>query len=333
MTYYQHLSKDERLIIHTLKVQGVNYSLIAKQLKRNPSTILRELRRNSNSFARRAKEEGVLVGLDAKPRKNAVFYNPYDNKGEGYNYSTADSITKARRISINNSRVKIKSKSKLEAYILNKLETNWSPQQISGRMKLKGLKSSTKEEKQELKKLECFVSYETIYKYIYSQAKDKKEILTKNLIYFKNNRRRKKGTIARCKARQEENKKRIDVRPAIVETRSRLGDWEGDTIVGGEKSIHILTHVDRKSGYLIADKLEQATAELTLITTVNSLRELTRDKLNTITYDNGVQFTKHESLEKQLNIEVYFAFPYHSWERGTNENTNGLLRQYYPKKI
>jgi transposase, IS30 family len=101
--------------------------------------------------------------------------------------------------------------------------------------------------------------------------------------------------------------------------------------VGGEKSIHILTHVYRKSGYLIADKLEQATAAQTQLKTLARFRLLPGDKKHTLTYDNGVQFSLHQGTEQKSGIPIFFAYPYHSWERGTNENTNGLLRQYYPK--
>jgi transposase, IS30 family len=142
--------------------------------------------------------------------------------------------------------------------------------------------------------------------------------------------RRKYGTKIREKLR-ESFKKRIDTRPEIVNSRSRIGDFEGDTIVGLEKTIHILTHVDRKSRFLLASRV-QATAQDVHHKTIQCLGKLPKNKLQSITYDNGVQFSKHEYTEQKLNIPIYFAFPYHSWERGTNENTNGLLRQYYPKK-
>jgi len=127
-------------------------------------------------------------------------------------------------------------------------------------------------------------------------------------------------------------KKRIDTRPKIVESRERIGDWEGDTIVGGEKTIHILTHVERRSGMLFADKLERATAELTREKTIARFGKITKDKKHTITYDNGSTFAEYEMTEKETEMDIYFAYPYHSWERGTNENTNGLLRQFFPKK-
>ena len=114
--------------------------------------------------------------------------------------------------------------------------------------------------------------------------------------------------------------------------RARIGDWEGDTIIGKERTIHILTHVDRKSGLLLADKLDRGTAEITKNKTIQSFKRIPKNKKHTITYDNGVTFSDYEMTEKKTGIEIFFANPYHSWERGTNENTNGLLRQFFPKK-
>jgi transposase, IS30 family len=190
--------------------------------------------------------------------------------------------------------------------------------------------------------LEHQVSHETIYKWLYDLAKNKddpnyktdlelKNQLTLTLRYNKGKYRRRHGTRQRQKEYEAMKKNRIDTRPQEVETRQRIGDWEGDTIVGGEKSIHILTHVDRRSGYLMADKLEQATALETQLKTLARFRLLPSEKKHSLTYDNGVQFSLHQGTEQKSGIPIFFAYPYHSWERGTNENTNGLLRQYYPK--
>ena len=117
-----------------------------------------------------------------------------------------------------------------------------------------------------------------------------------------------------------------------------MGDFEGDTIVGAEKTIHILTHVDRKSGYLLADKAEIATKSEIQKLTLKTFKKIPKSKINSLIYDNGTQFESNLDTEQKLKqifgkeIPIYFAYPYHSWERGTNENTNGLIRQYYPKK-
>ena len=135
----------------------------------------------------------------------------------------------------------------------------------------------------------------------------------------------------REKYREEAKKRRIDTRPEIVEKRSRIGDWEGDTIRGGDKKSAVLTHVDRKSGYLIANRLERALAEKVRTITSAEFSKLSKKKLYTSTYDNGSEFSEHETTEMWLKTAIYFAYPYHSWERGTNENTNGWLRQFFPK--
>ena len=119
-------------------------------------------------------------------------------------------------------------------------------------------------------------------------------------------------------------KRCINERPNIVERRKRIGDWEGDTIVGGERTTAILTHVDRMSGYLLADKLEKTYAEYVRKITVKRFNSIPLHYRLTVIYDNGYSFAEHSITERETNITVYFAHPYHSWERGTNENGNGL---------
>lgn len=196
-----------------------------------------------------------------------------------------------------------------------KIRKYWSPEQIAGRLKKENKKKTV-------------VCHETIYTYIYTQKRELIPFLRQG---HKRRYRRRYGTKIREKRREELKKKRIDTRPAIIEKRKRSGDWEGDTIVGKEKTIHILTHVDRKSGLLCIDKLEQATASLTRRVTTSRFKRLPKKKRLTITYDNGTTFAEYEALERDLKIDIYFAYPYHSWERGTNENTNGLIRQFFPK--
>ena len=212
----------------------------------------------------------------------------------------------------NKARVKIEVDSEISELIYTRLKEDWSPEQISGRFRKD--------------KVAC-ISYQTIYNYIYLNQRS--WIRHLRILGIKGKYRRKYGTKIREKLREVTKKKRIDIRPEIINI--RLGDFEGDTIVGLEKTIHILTHVDRQSGYLIADKVE-ATSQSVHNQTLISLKALPKNKLQSITYDNGTQFSKHEYTEQKLGIPIFFAFPYHSWERGTNENTNGLLRKYYPKK-
>jgi len=144
--------------------------------------------------------------------------------------------------------------------------------------------------------------------------------------------RRRYGTKIREKQREEAKKQRIDARPEIIEKRCRLGDWEGDTVVGKRGSGSLITNVDRMSGYLIMDYVSKATAEAIKEKSVARFRNLPKRKKHSITYDNGTEFSDYELIERETKMNVYFAYPYHSWERGTNENTNGLIRQFFPKK-
>ncbi|MFH0830596.1 MAG: IS30 family transposase [Parcubacteria group bacterium] len=169
----------------------------------------------------------------------------------------------------------------------------------------------------------------TIYRYLNERAPHLKHYLRS----AKGKYRRRRGTKIREKAREQAKKRRIDERPAVVERRGRLGDWEGDTMLGRDKRVRIVTLVDRRSGYLIAFLLPRLNAQLLTRLALERLRRVPRKKRKTLTLDNGTEFSDHERLEKKSGMTIYFAYPYHSWERGTNENTNGLLRQYFPKSF
>ena len=122
----------------------------------------------------------------------------------------------------------------------------------------------------------------------------------------------------------------IEKRPAIVDSRSRIGDWEGDTVIGKDHKSVIYTLVDRKSLYTVIVKLNGKNATELADKTIKALKPLS-SKIHTITYDNGLEFAEHERQAKALDADIYFAHQYSSWERGINENTNGLIRQYFPK--
>ena len=123
----------------------------------------------------------------------------------------------------------------------------------------------------------------------------------------------------------------IEQRPAIVDQRIRIGDWEADTIVGKDQKSALLTLVDRKTRYVIIKKLNNFKAEDTAKAIIRALKSA-KHQVHTITMDNGKEFYRHTKVAKALKAETYFCRPYHSWEKGSNENTNGLIRQYFPKK-
>ncbi len=120
-------------------------------------------------------------------------------------------------------------------------------------------------------------------------------------------------------------------RPEAVDNRKRFGDWEGDTVEGAKGSGGIASHVERKSRYLIATKLPDKTAETMTIASAKAFRRVPRIMRKTLTVDNGKEFSYFKQLEKKTGFSIYFADPYSAWQRGSNENTNGLIRQYFPK--
>ena len=257
-----------------------------------------------------------LLGKSPSAISQELFRNKSNNK-TGYDAGLAKKKTKERRINANQRFRKIENNVWLRYYIIRKIKKYWSPEQINGRLKRKWPDDESRH-----------ISKDSIYEFVYEKRKD----LVKCLRCQKGKYRRRYGTKIRIKEREKQKKKRIDQRPKAVEKKERVGDWEGDTIVGKERKIHILTHVDRKSGLLLADKLERATAELTKQKTIDRFDKIPNKKKHTITYDNGTTFAEYEMTERKTGLDIYFAWPYHSWERGCNENANGLLRQFFPKK-
>ena len=192
------------------------------------------------------------------------------------------------------------------------LRQDWSPEQIAGYLKL--YKQPT-------------VSHERIYLYVYAD-KRRGGTLHRHLRSQKKQRKRYSGYLRRG---QIPNRTSIDKRPKIVTNKGRFGDWEADTIIGARHKGGILSVVERKSKLVRLRKLQSKAAAEMRYTSVELLGPLAA-KVHTITVDNGKEFCEHEQIAKQLQARIYFAHPYASWERGLNENTNGLVRQYFPKK-
>lgn len=173
------------------------------------------------------------------------------------------------------------------------------------------------------------ISHETIYQYILKD-KAKGGTLYRHLRHCHNRRKKRYGSHDR--RGQIKGRVSIDERPAIVETKERIGDWEIDTIIGREHKGALLTLVERKSKFTLIRRLAKKQAHLVAEAAIDLLDPY-EGKVVTITCDNGQEFAHHDSLKEQLHTEVYFAHPYHAWERGLNENTNGLIRQYFPKGL
>lgn len=172
------------------------------------------------------------------------------------------------------------------------------------------------------------MSHETVYKKIYAD-RDAGGHLIKYLRGQKPYRKRyasgqeRRGVI--------KNRVSIDERPAIVNQKTRIGDWEGDTVIGKDHQGVFVTLVDRCSRFTAACQLETRKADLVSLA-IQRMLGSHPEKCKTITFDNGKEFSDHEAIGLALGASIYFAHPYHSWERGVNENTNGLIRQYFPKK-
>lgn len=197
--------------------------------------------------------------------------------------------------------------------VVHLLELRWSPEQIHGYLKRKGFRTP---------------SHETIYRYIW-RDKASGGLLWKHL--RQSSKKRRKRYAAYDSRGRLAQKRSINERPSDIETRLTHGHWEIDTVHGRGSNACILTLVERKTGYLEIGKLKnKSTAELNrrLLKIIRKAPEL----YQSITADNGTEFHQYQQVEKRIkHLKFYFAKPYHSWERGSNENTNGLIRQYLPK--
>ena len=271
---YTQLTREQRYQIKALLDTDHNQQEIANVLGVHKSSIQRELKRNKGK--------------------------------RGYRPKQAHEKALARRKGKSQARISAET----WALVEKELRKDWSPEQISGRLKMSKI----------------FVSHERIYQYVYA---DKRVggTLWKHLRRPKRYRKRAGGRDRRGKIA---NRRSIDERPAIVDERSRIGDWEADLIVAKNRQGVALTLTERKSRFTLLRTFSSKHAD----PITQGIKELLKwdVRLKTITFDNGKEFAGHQEIATTLNIDCYFAHPYSSWERGTNENTNGLIRQYLPKE-
>jgi len=169
--------------------------------------------------------------------------------------------------------------------------------------------------------------HETVYQLIYQDQADAGDLYQHLRVASKPYRKRYGHYERRGRIKDRVS---IDDRPAVVDRRNRIGDWEGDTIIGKGRQSALLTLVERKSLYTIIARLSGKRADLLAKVAVQAMSAL-RNRVKTLTLDNGLEFADHKTIAEELEADIYFAHPYASWERGTNENTNGLIRQYFPK--
>ena len=273
--HFTHLTQEERYQIYAYKKVGYGNKYIAEELNRHVSTIKREVSRNSGQKGYRPQQAHRLAQErhQLKPKE-------------------------------------IKMTEEMQAHIRERLEQQWSPEQIQGRLQAEN---------------ESSVCPKTIYDFI---AQDKAEggDLHKNLRH-KRYRKRTGKPDARGQIR---NRISIEERPDIVDQKQRIGDWEADTVIGKGHQGVLVTLSERYSKLnLIAHVASKHASVVTQA--MMALLEPYQADLKTITFDNGKEFAFHEQLKDKFGVETYFAHPYHSWERGLNENHNGLIRQYLPK--
>jgi IS30 family transposase len=234
------------------------------------------------------------------------------NSGKrGYRYKQAQAHATASRFGASGQPRKMTPA--LIRFIEKRLrQDQWSPEQISGRLKQqKGVS----------------VSALRIYQHIWNDRKSSGNLYLQLRHAGKKYNRRMGKTSGRGLIPDRVD---IDQRPAIVDRKSRIGDWEADTIIGAKQKGVIMSHVERKSKYTKLAKLPDKSSNSVVKACARVLTPLA-DRIKTITYDNGKEFAAHKKIAQSLHSLSFFAKPYHSWERGLNEHTNGLVRQYFPK--
>lgn len=232
------------------------------------------------------------------------------NRGlKGYRPAQAHRLTQARRQSAYKHR---KLTEEVKDWIIRLLRQDLSPEQVVCYLR---------------RHRSVSLHHETIYQLIYEDRSEGGDLYRHLRIVSKPYRKRygyydRRGRI--------KDRVSIEQRPSIVEQKSRVGDWEGDTMIGKNRSSALLTLVERKTLYTVIIKLQGKQADQLAHNFIHTMRPL-RSYLKTLTLDNGLEFSEHQRIAEQLELDIYFAHPYCSWERGINENINGLIRQYLPK--
>ena len=305
---YCHLSLGERTTIEKMGSEGLSMRQIANQLGRSPSTISREVRRGLFS--------ADAVGTAYKPYKD-----PRLRSASSVNDPVYVAVWAQHRADKRGTRshqpVKMGS-DRLVAYVCDGLRKGWSPQLIAGRAR----------QVDHVGDPEMSICMETIYAWIYSPTQAHRQL--QDLLVRAHRKRRKRSG---RKVRRSAPKGRVPIseRPAEANDRSQFGHWEGDTIIGATKTA-IRSEVERKTRYLMARRVTGMTSKAALAAQLAMFKRLPKAARRSTTCDNGPEHALHAKLKQKLDMATYFARPYHSWERGTNERTNGMIRRYLPKR-
>lgn len=289
---YKHLSIEEREQIQQGLWQKKSLQQIAKELGRQPSSISREIERN-------------------RPPERFL-YTPR---------LSHERALKKRKSRGRQDRLKNDA---IREYVISHLKIRWSPEQIANRIK-EDIPGEN-------------ISHEAIYQYIYYQIHRNGWGLLRPgcqdlRIYLRRRKKRRthKGT-RRCQRIFKPRGTSINERPVVVSERARIGDWEGDTVESSDHKPGVNTLVERKTGLVLITKLKDKTSRATTEAVGCRMSALPERVKYSLTMDNGPENQNWQAMEEKTGLRTFFANAYHSWERGTNENTNGLIRDYFPKK-
>ncbi|WP_407478118.1 IS30 family transposase [Elizabethkingia anophelis] len=273
------------------------------QLTIGQRTIISFLIKKNKSQSYIAKELGVHPSTVCRELKRNK-----TSKGR-YNYNLAQSFSEDRRVSKKRYR---RFTEEIKAFVERKIKKRWSPEQIAGYCRANSIP---------------MVSHERIYQYVYTDKLNGGDLWTN----LRTQIRQRKSRTRKRQNRFIANKRMLSERPKIVDLRERYGDWEIDLISGkGHKSFAV-TAVERKSGFSLIHKVNNKKASTVKKAVINMLSPY-RTNVYTITSDNGLEFAEHQTISSKLEADYFFCDPYSSWQRGLNEYTNKLYRQYIPKK-
>ncbi|CCQ12775.1 Mobile element protein [Pseudoalteromonas luteoviolacea B = ATCC 29581] len=340
--YKRTFTTGERELVFDLWKQGCGFSDISRVVDAKPGSVFSILRdtggikpaakKRNKAHLTLAEREEIRVLLSAKHSlrsiakklgrsPSTISREVARNRGRRY-YTAVDADNRAKRMAKRPKPGLLEQNAYLRQLVVEKLELKWSPEQISGWL---SVEFSRKKQMQ--------VSHETIYKSLYVRAK--------NIIHYSfcNHLRRKRPMRHSRYHTNKGDRGSINIvqgvsiheRSKHIENRRSLGHWEGD-LVTGSKNTHIATLVDRKSRFTIILKLAGKDATTVNAALISTFKKMPSKYRKSLTWDRGMELAKHAELTKEIGIPVYFCDPQCPWQRGTNENTNGLIRQYFPRK-
>ncbi|HAO26010.1 MULTISPECIES: IS30 family transposase [unclassified Methylophaga] len=335
-------TQDEKELVFNLWKQGTGFSDIGRVLDAAPGTVFTALRETGGIKPRTrtrnakhltiAEREEIRVALSAKMSLRAIARmlnrSPSTisrkiarNRGRRF-YKAVDADNRARRMAKRPKLGILELNSDLRQLVMSKLELKWSPEQISGWLSVEFSRNKQMQ-----------VSHETIYKSMYVRAKG--VIHHSFTQHLRRNRPMRHSQYHRRSGDRSFTKivsgLSIHERSKNIDNRKSLGHWEG-ALVSGSKNTHIATLVDRKSRFTIILKLAGKDAESVHKALLATFTKMPAEYRKSLTWDRGMELAKHADLTKEIGIPVYFCDPQCPWQRGTNENTNSLIRQYFPKK-